>query len=147
MTITTSKKNFSWNHTFSIGIIMPFPLGLYSIGVKSHGFSIGTKFKHWTYFKFLSIVFRITYAIFGSNHSRMLFEIRVLSNQTHWIKIQMHYNDREDQHCHLSDVKLLHWWQHCDAYDYVITYIKNILSQLLLRFAKMILMLLTYKLK
>ena len=50
--------------------------------------------------------------------------------QTHWIKIQTHYNDREDQHYHLSDVKLLYWQQHCDAYKYVIRNIKNILSQI-----------------
>ena len=27
-------------------------------------------------------------------------------------------NDREDQHHHLSDVKLLHWQEHCNACDY-----------------------------
>ena len=39
----------------------------------------------------------------------------------------MHYNDSEYQHYRLSDVKLLHWKQHCDAY--VITCTKKILSE------------------
>ena len=48
----------------------------------------------------------------------------------HWIKILTHYNDREDQHDHVKDVKLL-----------LITYIQKILSSwylvsLLLRFTK-----------
>ena len=33
---------------YSIGVIMPFPLGLYSIGSINHAFSIGATFKHWT---------------------------------------------------------------------------------------------------
>ena len=41
----------------------------------------------------------------------------------------MHYNDSEDQHHHFSDVKFLNWQQHCDAYGYVITCVKNILNQ------------------
>ena len=31
---------------YSIGAIMPFPLGLYSIGAINHTFSIGAIFKH-----------------------------------------------------------------------------------------------------
>ena len=48
----------------------------------------------------------------------------------------MHYNDSEDQHDHLSNVKLLHKLQHCDAYDYVITCIKKILSQFVTEICK-----------
>ena len=103
-TVTTFQNNFS--QTF-----MPFPLRLYSIGNKNQTFSIGAKFKHWIQFEFLSIAFRTAYAIFRSNHSRVFFEIGVLSNsanRTHWINIWTHYNDREDHHYHLSDVKLMY---------------------------------------
>ena len=59
MTIATSKKNPSQNHAFSIvaiklgdvysiGTIMSFQLGLYSIEATNHAFSIGAMFKHWT---------------------------------------------------------------------------------------------------
>ena len=77
---------------YSIGTIMPFSLRLYSMGAITHAcLSVG--------FKFLCIVHRIAYAIFGSNY---------FANQTHRIKIKTHDNDREHQHHHLSDVKLLH---------------------------------------
>ena len=56
MMITTLKNNLSLNHAFSIGAInhvvyfietiMPFPLGLYSIGAMNHAISIEAMFKH-----------------------------------------------------------------------------------------------------
>ena len=106
------------NHTFSIraiNLVGIFHWGhnvfstlvLYSIGAISHVFSIGTMFKYWPQFNFLSIAFHIAYAIFGSNHWKVFLEICAFWNQTHWIKIWTHYNDREDQHHHFGDVKLL----------------------------------------
>ena len=54
---------FHWGYKpweyWPIGDIRSFPMGLYSIGVINHAFSIGSMFKHWTEFKFLGIVFHI----------------------------------------------------------------------------------------
>ena len=48
---------------FSIGAIMPFPLGLYSIGTIDHAVFIGAMFEQGAQFQFLSIVFpyRLSY--------------------------------------------------------------------------------------
>ena len=53
---------------YSIGTIIPLPLGLYSTGSINHVFSIEAMFKHWTYCKCPTIAFHIAYGIFGSNH-------------------------------------------------------------------------------
>ena len=99
---------FHWGYesgVYSIGAIMRFTLGLYSIGVINHAFSIGAIFKHSLN----------SYVLFSLSHMRYLVattERLFLENsvyQTHWIKIRTHYSDREDQHHHLGDVKLLHW--------------------------------------
>ena len=39
---------------YSIRTIMSFPLGLCSVGAKNYAFCIGSKFKRWAKFKFLS---------------------------------------------------------------------------------------------
>ena len=92
---------------YSTGGMMTFLPGLFFIGAINRAFSIGTLFEYWK-FKFLSIVFLYCiYYIWKQPLKGVPWNMGSTLFQTKWIKIRTHYNDREDQHHHLRDVKFL----------------------------------------
>ena len=94
---------------------MFFPLGLYSIWSINYVFSFRAMFKHWTWFKFVSIIFHILHAYLKATTERCSQKCAFFKTQE-TRRLNKH-NDSEGQRHDLSDVKLL-----------LITCIKNTLS-------------------
>ena len=107
MTITTSRNNLWQNHAFFMWAINHEGIFHWNL---NHAFSIGATFKQ---FKFLSIVFHFLCCIGYickqplKGVSWNICSLKLIKRNTLNTKIRTHYIDKEDQHHHLSDVKLL----------------------------------------